>query len=66
MSTQVVKGPIEIGIQEIKTDTEGLSVQYRQNDGEWSSNISLNNLASYGRSNDVLERHLEETRRMEC
>ena len=46
MPTQVVKGPIQIGIQEIKTDIEGLYVQYRQNDGDWSSNISLSDLTN--------------------
>ena len=59
MPTKVVKGPIQIGIQEIKTDVEGLYVQYRQNDGEWSSNISLNDLKdtkiTLSRENEKIE-----------
>ena len=44
MPSKVVKGPIQIGINEIETDLDGLLVQYQQNGGLWSSDFPLSSL----------------------
>ncbi len=54
MPTHVVKGPVEVGIKEVKTDLTDVYLQYRQSyrqdngewssNSEWSSNINISNI----------------------
>ena len=44
LPSKVVKGPIQVGINEIETDLDNLFVQYQQNGGVWSDDIPLSSL----------------------